>query len=76
MIRFRPPSGATLIASAPFPNPLLPRASRPVATEAIAKCVRSGGVGKAKSNIELLGLVPTPAAADWDASFTMERINL
>jgi len=23
----------------------------------------------------LLGLVPTPAAADWDASFTMERVN-
>jgi hypothetical protein len=24
----------------------------------------------------LLALVSTPAAADWDASFTVERINL
>src|SRR6516164_2263458 len=47
-----------------------------LATEAIAECVRSGGVGEAKSNIELLGLVPTPAAANWDASVTVERINL
>jgi hypothetical protein len=26
--------------------------------------------------MELLGLVSTPAAADWDASCTVERINL
>ena len=43
--------------------------------KAIAECIRSGGVWEAKSNIELLALVPTPAAADWDASVTMERIN-
>jgi hypothetical protein len=47
-----------------------------LATEAIVECIRSGGVGEAESNIELLGLVPTPAAADWDASVTVERINL
>jgi hypothetical protein len=47
-----------------------------LATEAIAECIRSGGVGEAESNIELLGLVPTPAAADWDASVTVEPINL
>jgi hypothetical protein len=36
-----------------------------------------GGVWEAESNIELLGLVSTPAAAaDWDASVTVERINL
>jgi hypothetical protein len=46
------------------------------ATEAIAECIRSGGVWEAESNIELLGLVSTPAAADWDASVTVERINL
>jgi hypothetical protein len=32
--------------------------------------------GKAKADMELLGLVSTPAAADWDASCTVERINL
>src|SRR5262249_33044131 len=47
-----------------------------LATEAIAECIRSGGVGEAESNIELLGLVPTPSASDWDASVTVERINL
>jgi len=64
-------------------RPLLPHSSwaagawvKQLATEAIAECIRNGGVGEAKSNIELLGLVPTPAAADWDASFTVERINL
>jgi hypothetical protein len=46
------------------------------ATEAIAECVRSGGVREAESNIELLDLVSIPAAADWDASVTVERINL
>jgi hypothetical protein len=47
-----------------------------LATEAIAECIRSGSVGEAESNIELLDVVPTPAAADWDASVTVERINL
>src|SRR5262245_37975345 len=47
-----------------------------LATEAIAECIRSGGVGEAESNIEWFDLVSTPAAADRDASFTMERINL
>ena len=28
------------------------------------------------SNVEWLDLVSTPAAADWDVSFTVERINL
>jgi hypothetical protein len=46
------------------------------ATEAIAECIRSGDVWEAESNIELLALVSTPAAADGDASFTVERINL
>src|SRR5262249_20387577 len=47
-----------------------------LATEAIAELIRSGGVGEAESNIEWLDLISTPAAADRDASFTMERINL
>jgi len=46
-----------------------------LATEAIAECIRSGGVREAESNIEWLDLVSTSAAADWDASFTVERIN-
>jgi len=46
-----------------------------LATEAIAECIRSGSVGKAESNIGLLSLVPTPATADWDAAFTVKRIN-
>ena len=45
-------------------------------TEAIAECIRSGGVWEAESNIELIGLVSTPAATDWDVSVTVERINL
>jgi hypothetical protein len=45
-------------------------------TEAIAECIRSGGVWEAESNVDLLDLVPIPAAADWDASFAVERINL
>ena len=65
--------------------PLLPHSSsslhgwrvgQALATEAIAKCIRSGSVREAESNIESLGLVPTPAAADWDASVTVECINL
>jgi hypothetical protein len=47
-----------------------------LATEAIAKCIRRGGLSEAESNIDLLDLVSTPAAADWDASFTVKRINL
>jgi hypothetical protein len=46
-----------------------------LATEAIAKCIRNSGVWKAESNIESLDLVPTLAATDWDASFTVERVN-
>jgi hypothetical protein len=64
-------------------RPLLLRSSwaagawvKPLATEAITKCVRSGGVGEAESNMELLDLVSIPAASDWDASVTVERINL
>jgi hypothetical protein len=53
-----------------------PCVGQALATEAIAKCIRSGSVGEAESNIGLLGLVPTPAATDWDASVTVERINL
>src|SRR5262249_27347840 len=47
-----------------------------LATEAIAERLRSGGVWEAESNIDLLDLVPTSAAADWDASFTVECIHL
>ena len=47
-----------------------------LATEAIAESIRSGGVWEAESNMELLDLVSIPAASDWDASFTVERINL
>jgi hypothetical protein len=46
------------------------------ATEAIAECIRSGGIWETESNMELLDLVSIPAAADWDASVTVERINL
>jgi hypothetical protein len=45
-------------------------------TEAIAECIRSGGVWEAESNIDLLALVSIPAASDWDPLVTMERINL
>jgi len=44
-------------------------------TEAIAECIRSGSVGKAESNIDLLDFVSILAAADRDASITVERIN-
>jgi hypothetical protein len=47
-----------------------------LATEAIAECIRSGGIWEAESNIEWFDLVSTAATADRDASFTMERINL
>jgi hypothetical protein len=46
------------------------------ATKAIAECIRCGGVWEAESNIEMLGLVSTPAAADWDAAFTVKRVKL
>jgi hypothetical protein len=46
------------------------------ATEAIAECIRSGGVWEAESNMELLDVVSIPAASDWDASFTVKCINL
>ena len=45
-----------------------------LAAEAIAESIRSGGVWKAESNIGLLGLVATLAAADWDALFTVKGI--
>ena len=47
-----------------------------LATEAIAECIRRGSLSEAESNIDLLDLVSTSAAADWDASFTVKRINL
>jgi hypothetical protein len=47
-----------------------------LATEAIAESIRSDGVWEAESNIGLLGLVATLAAADWDALFTVKGINL
>jgi hypothetical protein len=46
------------------------------ATEAIAECIRSGGIWETESNMELLELVSITAASDWDASVTVERINL
>jgi len=49
---------------------------RALATEAIAERIRSGSVGEAESNIDLLDLVSIPAAAGWNASITVERINL
>jgi hypothetical protein len=47
-----------------------------LATEAVAECICCCGVGKAESNIDLLDLASTPAAADRDASFTVKCINL
>jgi hypothetical protein len=52
------------------------RVGQALTTEAIAECIRSGGVWEAESNIDLLALVSIPAASDWDPSVTMERINL
>jgi hypothetical protein len=43
--------------------------------EAISECIRNGSVGEAESNIDLLDLVSILAAADWNASITVERIN-
>jgi hypothetical protein len=45
-------------------------------TEAIAECIRSGGIWETESNMGLLDLVSAPAAADWDTPLTVERINL
>jgi hypothetical protein len=44
-------------------------------TEAIAECIGSGSVWEAESNVEWVDFVSTPAAADWNVSFTVERIN-
>jgi hypothetical protein len=52
------------------------RVGQALTTEAIAECIRNGGVWEAESNIDLLDLLPIPAAADRDASVTGERINL
>jgi len=38
-------------------------------------CIRCGGVWEAESNIKLLNLVSTPAAADWDTAFTVKRVG-
>jgi len=46
------------------------------ATEAVAECIRSSSVWEAESNKESLGFVSTPAAADWDAAFTVKRAKL
>jgi len=89
MIRFLPVIAIFLPQSSSAVSPLLhpttlrgPRLGIPrfvgqaLATEAIAECIRGGGVWEAEANIEWLDLVATSAAADWDASLTMERINL
>jgi hypothetical protein len=44
-------------------------------TEAVAECIGSDSIWEAESNVEWLDLVSAPAAADWDVSFTVERIN-
>src|SRR5215472_2696743 len=49
-----------------------PCVGQALATEAIAECIRSGSVGEAESNMGLLCLVPTPAAADWDAPVSID----
>jgi hypothetical protein len=46
------------------------------ATEVIAECIGSCGIWEAESNMELLDLVSTPAAANCDAAFTVERFKL
>jgi hypothetical protein len=45
-------------------------------TEALAECIRSGGVWETESNMELLDLVSIPAATNWNPSVTVECINL
>jgi hypothetical protein len=53
-----------------------PPIGQALATEAIAECIRSGSLSEAESNTDLLDLVSIPAAADWDASFSVKSINL
>src|SRR5262249_36938232 len=43
------------------------RVGQALAPKAIAERLRSGGVWEAESNVDLLDLVPTPAAANRDA---------
>src|SRR5262249_7960750 len=45
------------------------------ATEAISECIRRCCVWETESTIELLDPVPTPAGGQWDASFTVKRMN-
>jgi hypothetical protein len=45
-------------------------------TEAIPKCIGTGSIWEAESNVKWVDLVSTPAATDWDVSFTVERINV
>jgi hypothetical protein len=45
-------------------------------TEAIPKCIGTGSVWEAESNVKWVDLVSTPAATDRDVSFTVERINV
>jgi hypothetical protein len=56
--------------------PLALTANRSSECKLLPKGISGGGVGKAKADMELFGLVSTPAAADWDASCTVECINL
>jgi hypothetical protein len=80
MMRFLPfiaISFCPTLLRAEIPQLGLPRCmGQALATEAIAECIRSGGLWEAESNIKLPGLVSTPAAADWDASVAVERIDL
>jgi hypothetical protein len=52
----------------------LRRVGQALATEAMAKCIREGGVWEAEANLESLGHGPAPAAVDrmprsrWKAS--------
>ena len=74
--------GALLRQSRPAVGQLAPRlgllrcVGQALATEPIPECIGSGGVGETESNIGLFGVVPTPATADWDASFGVERVKL
>jgi hypothetical protein len=45
-------------------------------TETIAECIRSGGALKTESDMDFLALMSISTTADWDASVTVERINL
>jgi hypothetical protein len=67
-----------------FGNRWLPHAVRPSGmSKAATACPPERQFRRPAKNttkgigvIKLLGLVSTPAAADWDASVTVERINL